>query len=54
MLNMISAADIFITYFYRDSHNAVGTFEEMERLLENFAGSALSLVIYNICKFKTF
>ena len=33
--------------------HAVGTFEEMDRLLKNLAGSALSLVIYNICKFKT-
>ena len=32
----------------------MGTLEETDKLLKDLIRSALSLVIYNICKFKTF
>ena len=43
------------SFVNEQSHfHAVGTFEETDGLLKDLISSALSLVIYKICKFKTF
>ena len=60
---MSSANDVFLRVFRNFSNSyvkeqsdvhAVGTLKETDGLLKDLIKSVLSLLVYNICKFKMF